>query len=111
MDKWKRILAWIGIILLLLLYVCTLVSAIFVTPATQGFFKASLLATIMIPILLYGYLLVYRVKKRKKYKSQKIKVLQKHFQAKRKTTANNRTLKFSLSFLITKHFPRRYGIM
>ena len=33
----------------------------FVTPATQGFFKASLLATIMIPILLYGYLLVYRV--------------------------------------------------
>ena len=61
MDKWKRILAWIGIILLLLLYVCTLVSAIFVTPATQGFFKASLLATIMIPILLYGYLLVYRV--------------------------------------------------
>ena len=61
MDKWKRILAWIGIILLLLLYVCTLVSAIFVTPATQGFFKASLLATIMIPILLYGYLIVYRV--------------------------------------------------
>lgn len=61
MNKWKRILAWIGIILLLLLYVCTLVSAIFVTPATQGFFKASLLATIMIPILLYGYLLVYRV--------------------------------------------------
>ena len=50
-------------------------------------------------------------KKRKKYKSQKIKVLQKHFQAKRKTTANNRTLKFSLSFLITKHFPSRYGIM
>ena len=50
MDKWKRILAWIGIILLLLLYVCTLVSAIFVTPATQGFFKASLLATIMTPI-------------------------------------------------------------
>jgi len=27
----------------------------------RGFFKASLLATIMIPILLYGYLLVYRV--------------------------------------------------
>lgn len=72
MDKWKRILAWIGIVLLLLLYACTLLSAIFVTPATQGFFKASLLATIMIPILLYGYLLVYRVIKGRTEEEQEV---------------------------------------
>ena len=63
MDKLKRVFAWVGIIILVMLYIVTIVSAIFVTPATQGFFKASLLATIMIPILFYVYLLVYRLLK------------------------------------------------
>lgn len=65
MEKLKRVVAWIGIIVLVMLYVVTIISAIFVTPATQGFFKASLLATIMVPILLYVYLLVYRLLKGK----------------------------------------------
>lgn len=44
MDKWKRILAWIGIILLLLLYDMYIgIRQCFVTPATQGFLKQAYL--------------------------------------------------------------------
>lgn len=61
MQKVKRVLAVIGVVILVALYVTTLVSAILATPATKDFFMASLIATIMIPILLYVYLLIYRL--------------------------------------------------
>lgn len=61
MQKAKKVLAIIGVIILVALYITTLVSAILATPATKDFFVASLLATIMIPILLYVYLLIYRL--------------------------------------------------
>ena len=65
MKKGKKILAIIGIVVLAALYIVTLVSAFFVTPATTDFFMISLIATIMIPILLYVYLLIYRLIKGK----------------------------------------------
>lgn len=61
MKKVKRILAMAGVILLAGMYVVTLVSAVFATPVTKDLFKASLLATLMIPILIYVYLLIYRL--------------------------------------------------
>lgn len=61
MKKIKKIFAVLGLVVLVGLYGTTLVSAIFVTPATKKFFMASLLATIMIPILLYIYIWLYRL--------------------------------------------------
>lgn len=61
MRKVKRIFAIIGVVILVGMYAVTLLSAIFATPATKDFFKASLLATLVIPILIYVYMLVYRL--------------------------------------------------
>ncbi|MCI8771264.1 MAG: hypothetical protein HFH73_08965 [Lachnospiraceae bacterium] len=61
MKKGKRILAMIGAVILVGLYVATLVSAILATPATDDFFKASLLATLLVPLLIYVYMLIYRL--------------------------------------------------
>lgn len=61
MKKVKRILAMTGVIILAGMYVVTLVLAVFATPAAKDLFKASLLATLMIPILIYVYLLIYRL--------------------------------------------------
>lgn len=61
MKKGKRILALAGVVLLVGLYLVTLLSAVFATPATKDFFKISLLATIIIPLIIYVYMLVYRL--------------------------------------------------
>ena len=44
-DKFRRIGAWIGIVLLLGIYVVTLVSAILQKESTSGLFIASLFCT------------------------------------------------------------------
>lgn len=59
----KRILAFIGIGLLVLLYVLTIVFALMKSPESTNWFKASIMATIAIPCLIYAYQLVYRVLK------------------------------------------------
>lgn len=56
----KKILAIIGIVVLVLLYVATLVAAIADSTATMDFFRASVAATILIPVLLYAYILIYK---------------------------------------------------
>ncbi|MDO4622703.1 MAG: hypothetical protein Q4B22_07100 [Eubacteriales bacterium] len=59
-DKWtaKRILALIGIILLLALYGSTMVFALMDSPNSKGLFMASIFATFAIPILIYAMTLV-----------------------------------------------------
>lgn len=64
MKKMKRILAWIGILVLLGLYLSTLIFAIIGSPEALQWLKASVLATIIVPILLYGYLLIFRLQKK-----------------------------------------------
>lgn len=71
MKKGKRILAFAGVICLVGLYLVTLVSAILATPATKDFFKISLLATIIIPLIIYVYMLVYRLIRGKKQDDEK----------------------------------------
>ncbi len=61
MKKGKRILAMAGVIILAGMYVVTLIAAVLATPAAIDLFKASLLATLVIPILIYVYLLIYRL--------------------------------------------------
>lgn len=61
----KRILAICGIVLLLSLYVLTFVSALMSTDYSQSLFMASIFATLVVPIMLYAYMLIYRVVKNK----------------------------------------------
>lgn len=64
-KKPKQVLAILGIILLVGLYVITFIFALLSSPNAANWFKASLYATIVIPILLYAYLLIYKYLKNK----------------------------------------------
>ncbi len=61
MKKLKRIFAIAGVAVILGLYVATAVSALFVTPATEKFFLASLVATMAVPLALYVLMFVIRI--------------------------------------------------
>lgn len=56
----KRIAAIIAIILLLALYIVTLIAAIFSKPEAPSLFVACAWATIIIPIMLYVFLMTTR---------------------------------------------------
>ncbi len=59
----QRVLAIIGIVFLLGLYLATFVLAFFTNAETKGLFMACLFSTVAIPIMIYGYILVYRLVK------------------------------------------------
>lgn len=61
MKKTKRILALIGAALLVLMYACTLIFAFIDHSETLGFLKASVACTILVPVLIYAYTLIYRL--------------------------------------------------
>lgn len=66
MDKIKRILAILGILLLLGLYGWTMVCAFTDQSETMDMFKSAVTATITVPILLWGYSIVFKwIKNRK----------------------------------------------
>lgn len=66
MDKLRRIFAATGAVVLLGMYLLTFISAILATPATHALFLGSLSATIIIPIFLYAYTLIYKMVYKKK---------------------------------------------
>ncbi|MBR2275821.1 MAG: hypothetical protein IJ873_07165 [Lachnospiraceae bacterium] len=57
----KRILAFIGVGLLVFMYVLTLIFALSGSENFFGMMMADIAATILVPIVLYGYVLVYNV--------------------------------------------------
>lgn len=61
MKKIKRILAFAGALLLAAMYLATLVTALIDSPLSSRLFKASVAATILIPVLLYAYILIARL--------------------------------------------------
>ncbi len=61
MQKAKRIFALTGALLLAAMYVCTLIFALIGSEKAMVLFKASVACTIIIPVLLYGILLIARV--------------------------------------------------
>ena len=63
MKKAKRILAFLGVLLLLGLYTATFIFSLMDSPEAGNWFKASLFCTIAVPVLLYGYILIYRTLK------------------------------------------------
>lgn len=65
MKQIRRILALSGVVLLIILYLLTLYCAIFDTSHGMVMFKASVTCTILLPILLWGYTVIYRLAKGK----------------------------------------------
>lgn len=64
MKNAKRILALLGVVLLILMYVSTLVFALIDSDMSQNLLKASIACTIILPVLLYGLSLVNRLAKK-----------------------------------------------
>lgn len=65
MKQVKRVLALIGVVLLAIMYLATLVCALFDTSSSMVMFKASVICTILVPILIWGYTVIYRIAKGK----------------------------------------------
>ena len=61
----KRIFAIIGVILLVFLYILTLVMALTDNTSTMRMLEASVLATIIIPVLIWTYTFIYRLLNKK----------------------------------------------
>lgn len=64
MKKVKQILAIIGIVFLVLLYLSTLICAIIDHTETMRLFQASVMATVIIPVLLWAYSFIYKLIKK-----------------------------------------------
>ena len=64
MKKAKQVLAILGIILLVSLYFITLICAITDSTSTMRVFMASVFATVVIPVLIWAYSLIYRLIKK-----------------------------------------------
>jgi uncharacterized BrkB/YihY/UPF0761 family membrane protein len=60
MNKVKRTAALIGAILIASMYLISLIAAFFATEQFPGFFLASIFSTIVIPIMIYIYITVYK---------------------------------------------------
>jgi len=71
MRKIKQVLAIIGIVLLVGLYVSTLVFALMKSEFATSMLKVSIFATTMIPIMLYAFSLAFKVWGRGKDKKDK----------------------------------------
>lgn len=61
MKKIKQVVAIVMCVLLVGMYVASFVAAIFAKPQAHCLFMASVGMTIMIPLLLYAYTIIYRV--------------------------------------------------
>lgn len=84
MKKVKRIAAMTGVVLLVSIYLVTLFAAFTASEHTQSFFLASAFCTIVIPIMIYIFLFVYRLvhKKEDEISVQELKKQNKVFEQK-----------------------------
>jgi len=58
--KLKRIGALALVVILLALYITTFILAFIKSPTAQKLFQVSAIATIALPVTLYGYMLIYK---------------------------------------------------
>lgn len=61
MKKAKRILALIGVIFLVAMYLSTLIFSLIDSPLASDLLKCSVAATILVPVVLYGFVLFSRL--------------------------------------------------
>lgn len=64
MKKTKRIFAMIAVIFLLSLTGINLYAALTSSPKSHALFQASLYSMVVIPIMIYAYILIYRLVKK-----------------------------------------------
>ena len=64
MKKVKQILALVGIVLLVALYLTTLIFAITDNSDTMSMFVASVVATVIIPVLIWSYTFIFKLIKK-----------------------------------------------
>ncbi len=57
----KQIFAWIGIVILIGMYIATFLLAFFHNPLSQALFRGSLALTVLLPVLLYAMQLIFRL--------------------------------------------------
>ncbi len=60
-EKLKRILAWAGVVILVLLYLVTFILGVTGTAETRDLLMAAVMCTVIVPVLMYGMLLVAKV--------------------------------------------------
>lgn len=60
MKKIKRIAAVIGIVLISSMYIISIISAIFSSKQAPGLFLASIFSSVIIPIMLYCFVEIYK---------------------------------------------------
>lgn len=68
--KWKRILAYVCLLILLGMYLIALISAFMKSPESNNWLMASIFSTVIIPVILYASQLVIRVAKRENKDNQ-----------------------------------------
>lgn len=61
MKKVKRVIAMIGVIALLALYVSTIVLAIIGSEQAMNLLKAAIYSTVVLPVLLWAYSFIYKL--------------------------------------------------
>ena len=61
MQKLRRILALLGVVILIGMYVVTLIFALSSSPNANNMLMASIVCTVVVPCLLYGIMLLTRV--------------------------------------------------
>jgi large-conductance mechanosensitive channel len=61
MSKVKRIAAMIGLIFIVSMYLVSFLSALFATEYSYGLFMASIFSTIVVPIMIYLFIMVYKM--------------------------------------------------
>ena len=61
----KRIVAVVAVVFLLGLYVLTLISVLLSSEYSADMFKACIFSSVMIPILFYGYSIIFRLVSKK----------------------------------------------
>ena len=59
-DKFRRIGAMIGVVVLLAIYIVTLVSAVLQKESTSGLFVASLYCTFVVPVWIFVLQAIYK---------------------------------------------------
>ena len=69
-EKVKRILALVGVILLAGIYAATLVLYLIDSPWAKDWLKVSVVLSVVVPVVIYGYILVYRILKNKRDKDE-----------------------------------------
>lgn len=64
MDKLKRVLAMVGVILLVFMYLMTIITAATATDEAHNWFIGSIMMTVFVPVILYAINMLMGIQKR-----------------------------------------------